>query len=73
MQVDINIPIPVKTNWRASLADLKVKQSIAFDKSDRNTVAAAVSGHFHKNTKMKFTISADPNDGENKDRVWRVK
>lgn len=72
MQVDTNIPIPVKTNWKASIGDLKVKQSIGFDKDDRNTVAATVSNHFHKITKKRFTISADPTDSS-RDRIWRVK
>jgi hypothetical protein len=72
--IENNIPAPVKekNKWRKPLDKLNFEESFSFENSLRSVVANSVSGYFHKLTKKRFHISADPECPKTKSRVWRI-
>ena len=69
LQIQNDIPAPVKRNWKAELDVMNIGQSAEIELKFLNTVKAAISQHFHSNTDKQFTTSKT---SKTHFRVWRL-
>jgi hypothetical protein len=70
MQMENNIPAPIRNQWKANLDKMKVNQSSSISMEHYNTVRSSISMHFHGRNSKIFTTYKET---ETHFRVWRLK